>query len=93
MTSQKKHARHFTLKWLGQQGINFNSVFFRKGKEKWLVECDYLIDDSPENWLHWKNGRGSDENFILIDTPHNQKVKSKHRVKSISEAIEVINEN
>ena len=93
VTSQKKHARHYTLKWLGQQGINFNSVFFRKGKEKWLVECDYLIDDSPENWLHWKNGRGSDENFILIDTPHNQKVKSKHRVKSISEAIEVINEN
>ena len=40
-----------------------------------MVECDYLIDDSPTNWRSWKNGRGSDRNFILMNQQWNEKLK------------------
>jgi 5'(3')-deoxyribonucleotidase len=92
ISSQFLTCRYWTLQWLGNQFINFQSVYFRGGKYKWLVECDYLIDDSPYVWLHWLNGRGSDENFILIDTVYNQKVRATHRVKNIEEAMKIINE-
>ena len=59
--------------------------------KKWMVECDYLIDDSPNNWKHWKNGRGGDKNFLLMNQKWNEKVKSSSRVHSIKEAIELIN--
>ena len=55
-----------------------------------MVECDYLIDDSPTNWKSWKNGRGSDRNFILMNQKWNEKLKATNRVKSIKEALELI---
>ena len=41
-----------------------------------MVECDFLIDDSPENWTTWKNGRGSDNNFILINQKWNESLET-----------------
>ena len=55
-----------------------------------MVECDFLIDDSPENWTAWRNGRGSDNNFILMNQKWNEKLKATNRVKSIKEALELI---
>ena len=31
VTSQKPHARHYTLSWLGMYGLNFDTVYFIKG--------------------------------------------------------------
>ena len=91
VTSQFKGNFHHTLTWLGKYGINFQTVYFRKGMKKWMVECDYLIDDSPNNWKHWKNGRGGDKNFLLMNQKWNEKINSTNRVNSIKEAIELIN--
>ena len=31
VTSQKPHARHYTLSWLGKYGLNFDTIYFRRG--------------------------------------------------------------
>mgnify|MGYP003152646220 CR=1 FL=1 len=92
VTSQKEHARYHTLNWLGKQGLNFETIYFRKSAEKWLVEIDYIIDDSPNVYNHWKNNRGSDKGFLMIDRPHNSKVTPTHKVSNIEEAIKIIND-
>jgi len=92
VTSQKEHARYHTLNWLGQQGLNFETVYFRKSAEKWLVEIDYIIDDSPNVYNHWKNGRSSDSGFLMIDRPHNSKVSPTHKVSNIEEAMKIIDD-
>ena len=92
VTSQKEHARYHTLNWLGKQGLNFETVYFRKSAEKWLVEIDYIIDDSPNVYNHWKNNRGSDKGFLMIDRPHNSKVNPTHKVSNIQEAMNIIDD-
>jgi len=90
VTSQHPSCSHHTLTWLGKHQLNFETVYFRRGEKKWMVECDFLIDDSPENWTAWKNGRGSDNNFILINQKWNESLKATNRVDSIEEALNII---
>ena len=90
ITSQKEHAYHYTLSWLGKHEINFDRIVFAKGKDKWQVDVDYLIDDSPANYNYWKNGRQGDDDFILLDRPYNQKIKPKHRVFNLRGAEGII---
>ncbi len=85
VTSQKKHAFHLTLKWLGDMGYNFKRVIFERGRSKWKTEVNYLVDDSPSNWEAWKEGRGDDKNFILMDAPYNQEIEPKHRITELLE--------
>ena len=65
VTSQKEHARHYTLSWLGKHELNFGKVVFAKGKDKWQVDVDYLIDDSPSNYEYWFDGRQDEDGFIF----------------------------
>ena len=88
VTSQKPHARHHTLSWLGNHGLNFDTVYFRKGWKKWMVDVDYLVDDSPNNFENWVRGRGMQEGFILMDRPYNQHIKTNHRVYDIDSIME-----
>ena len=88
VTSQKPHARHHTLSWLGNHGINFDTVYLRKGWKKWMVDVDYLVDDSPNNFENWVRGRGMQEGFILMDRPYNQHIKTNHRVYDIDSIME-----
>ena len=90
VTSQKEHARHYTLSWLGKHELNFDKVVFTKGSDKWLVDVDYLIDDSPMNYNYWFDGRHDEDGFILLDRPYNQNIKPKHRVSNLREAEEII---
>ena len=50
VTSQHPVCCHHTLTWFGKQELGFSSVYFKKGRKKWMVECDFLIDDSPNNY-------------------------------------------
>ena len=90
ITSQKEHAYHYTLSWLGKHELNFEKVIFAKGRDKWKVDVDYLIDDSPMNWHHWIDNRGDDDGFILLDRPYNQHIDVKHRVSNLREAEGII---
>ena len=90
VTSQKEHARHYTLSWLGKYELNFDKVVFAKGKDKWQVDVDYLIDDSPSNYNYWFDGRQDEDGFILLDRPYNQHIDVKHRVSNLREAEEII---
>jgi len=90
ITSQKEHARHYTLSWLGKHELNFDKVVFVKGSDKWQVDVDYLIDDSPANYNYWKDGRQDEDGFILLDRPYNQKIKPTHRVFDLRGAERII---
>ena len=91
VTSQHPICCHHTLSWLGKQELGFSSVVFKKGRRKWQVEVDYLIDDSPNNYHAWVYGRQMEDGFILMDQPWNVKVKANYRVNNIKEAMGVIN--
>jgi uncharacterized HAD superfamily protein len=93
VTSQRKHAREHTLSWLGKYGLSFDTVYFRRGRYKWEVPVDYLVDDSPANWYFWKKGRGVEEGYILMDRIYNQKIKSTCRIKELSEVKGIITRN
>jgi len=90
VTSQKPHSRHHTLSWLGNHGLNFDTVYFRKGWKKWMVDVDYLVDDSPNNFENWVRGRGMKEGFILMDRPYNQHIKTDYRVYDIDGIMDCI---
>ena len=91
VTSQHPVCCHHTLTWFGEQELGFSSVYFKKGRKKWMVECDFLIDDSPNNYYAWRSGRGTDEKYILFDRPWNEKINATNRVSSIKEALDIIN--
>ena len=91
VTSQHPVCCHHTLTWFGKHELGFSSVYFKKGRKKWMVECDFLIDDSPNNYYAWRSGRGSDEKYILFDRPWNEKINATNRVSSIKEALDIIN--
>jgi len=90
ITSQHPICCHHTLTWLGNQGLGFSSVVFKKGRKKWQVEVDYLIDDSPNNHEAWVYGRQMGDGFLLLDRPWNEKVDAQNRVKNIKEAMKLI---
>lgn len=85
VTSQKPHARHFTLKWLGNQQLNFDEVYFKKGRQKWKVPVDWLVDDSPSNYEAWIKNK-KDWNYILLDTIYNRGINPMYRVKNLKDA-------
>lgn len=90
VTSQRPHARHHTLTWLGKYGLDFETVYFRRGKDKWKVNVDYLVDDSPENHKAWVYGRGMEYGFILMDAPYNQHINSSYRIKGLDEVRKIV---
>ena len=90
VTSQHPICCHHTLSWLGKQELGFSSVVFKNGRKKWQVEVDYLVDDSPNNYNAWLQGRQMEDGFILMDRPWNQKRKSKYRVFNLKEAEGII---
>ena len=90
ITSQKPHARYHTLHWLGKYGLNFDTEYFRKGFEKWKVNVDYLVDDSPNNFKYWVKGRGTQEGFILVDALYNQEINSSYRVYNLDQVKNII---
>ena len=92
VTSQHPTCCHHTLSWLGKHELGFSSVVFKKGRRKWEVEIDYLVDDSPNNYNAWVYGRQMDDGYILMNQPWNQKTKATSRVNNIKEAMELINE-
>tara|TARA_B100000131_G_scaffold251564_1_gene245187 strand:+ start:71 stop:661 length:591 start_codon:yes stop_codon:yes gene_type:complete len=92
VTSQHPICCHHTLSWLGKHELGFSSVVFKKGRRKWQVEVDYLIDDSPNNHEAWVYGRQMEDGFLLLDRPWNEKVESNYRVNNIKEAMDLINE-
>jgi 5'(3')-deoxyribonucleotidase len=55
-----------------------------------MVDVDYLVDDSPNNFENWVRGRGMQEGFILMDRPYNQHIKSNHRVYDIDSIMDII---
>ena len=92
VTSQKPDIRYYTLSWLGKYGLNFDTIYFTKGRFKWKTPVDYLVDDSPENFGNWVRGRGTESGFILMDRPYNKNIKTKNRIYQIDDIVEHLNE-
>ena len=46
VSAQREHCEEPTRQWLEKWGFDFDEIHFTK--EKWSVDVDILIDDSPE---------------------------------------------
>ena len=90
ISSQSPTGRHNSLHWIGKHGLGFEEVHFVKGRYKWKKDVDWLVDDSPENWHAWKNGRGDDTGFILMDAVYNQHIKATNRIKKLKQVKDII---
>ena len=90
ISSQRPTGRHNSLHWIGKHGLGFEEVHFVKGRYKWKKDVDWLVDDSPENWHAWKNGRGDDTGFILMDAVYNQNIKATNRIKKLKQVKDII---
>lgn len=72
----------YTLEWLEECGIRYNSVCFVDDKS--VVRCDYMIDDYQENF----RGVGCGT-CVLIDAPYNVSFTDDY-VRDISGCSEVL---
>jgi hypothetical protein len=90
VTSQKPHARYHTAYWLGKHGLNFDTIYFRRGFDKPNTPVDFLVDDSPNNYNYWIQRRGMEHGFILMDQPYNQHIETKSRVYDVDSIMEFI---
>lgn len=77
-----------TLTWLGNNDCRFSELHFTT--DKWAIDVDYLIDDSPNNYDDWVKHRGSDTTFVVFDQLYNQHVKSKSRIHRLKDLPNVI---
>tara|TARA_Y100000004_G_scaffold34706_1_gene37105 strand:- start:318 stop:890 length:573 start_codon:yes stop_codon:yes gene_type:complete len=93
VTSQKPHARHHTLSWLGRHELNFDTIYFRRGVDKPNTPVDFLVDDSPNNYNYWKERRGMEDGFILMDRPYNQHIETKSRIFELDDIVEIISKD
>ena len=46
VSAQREHCQELTTEWLQRWGIVFDEMHYTK--EKWSIDVDVLIDDSPE---------------------------------------------
>ena len=46
VSAQRPHCEELTTEWLQRWGITFDEMHYTK--EKWAIDVDVLIDDSPE---------------------------------------------
>ena len=46
VSAQREHCKELTTEWLQRWGIVFDEMHYTK--EKWSIDVDVLIDDSPE---------------------------------------------
>ena len=46
VSAQREHCKELTTEWLQRWGIVFDEIHYTK--EKWSIDVDVLIDDSPE---------------------------------------------
>jgi 5'(3')-deoxyribonucleotidase len=90
VSSQRIPGTQYSLYWLGDHGLEFGEIHFIRGSDKWKVDIDWLVDDSPINYESWVKGRGDDSKFILMDNPYNKDISPLYRIKELKEIKDII---
>lgn len=82
-------AYHGKLQWLREKMPFFPLDNFIAAKRKTLVIGDVLLDDGPHNIEDFvKAGR----DVVIMDRPHNRKIKGPHRIRHWNEFLEYIDD-
>lgn len=87
-TSQMPYNANHTFYWLGKNKFNFTEIHISNHKHN--LNIDYLIDDSPKNYEKWVNAGRDETKYILFDRPYNQQCPATNRIKTLSEAISIL---
>ena len=53
VSAQREHCKDITTEWLQRWGFMFDEIHFTH--DKWAVDVDVLIDDSPEKLKKFKD--------------------------------------
>lgn len=83
----------YTLDWLDEQGIEYDSIHFTK--DKWTVKGDYMIDDNVEFLYHpFEDTKGK----YMIHHPYNEAevskakkmgIRSMHNLRDVAQHIRI----
>ena len=80
------NGRLYTLSFLSKNDIHYDELHFTR--EKWRIQADYIIDDSPE----FLTDRREKARKICIDYPFNRNLsqfsfEKSNRFKNVSDAL------
>jgi len=76
VSAQREHCEEPTRQWLEKWGFDFDEIHFTK--EKWSVDVDILIDDSPEKLDIFKDRSVAYGNSICYKQTWNQDSQKKY---------------
>jgi hypothetical protein len=76
---------------LNENNILFDEYYFIGGSHKFMTayHIDYLVDNGPMIYERWVRHR-DESKIIVFDAPENRHINCTHRVKRLSEIIEII---
>lgn len=78
------HNKIDTLEFLEDCCIEYDDICFTK--DKWMIHCDWIIDDNPEFLNEWREtGRK-----VMITAPYNRNVTGYRRAESLYSAAHMI---
>ena len=76
VSAQREHCKEPTTAWLKEYGFDFGEIHYTK--EKWSVDVDVLIDDSPEKLEIFDNRSVSYGRSICYKQTWNEECHNKY---------------
>ena len=76
VSAQRENCEELTTEWLQRWGFMFDEIHYTH--DKWSVDVDVLIDDSPDKLAHFKDRSVSYGTPIVMKQTWNENVRDKY---------------
>ena len=77
VSAQRPHCEEPTTEWLQRWGFMFDEIHYTKNK--WSIDVDVLIDDSPEKLYDFDKKSINDGSAICMKQSWNQECHTKYK--------------
>ena len=89
VSAQRPHCEEPTTEWLKEYGFDFDEIHYTK--EKWSIDVDILVDDSPEKLIDFDEKSINKGKAICFKQPWNQQCQdSSISIDRLSDIIHVV---
>jgi len=76
VSAQREHCEELTNEWLQRWGFMFDEIHYTH--DKWSIDVDVLIDDSPDKLAHFKDRSVAYGTPIMMKQTWNKNVRDKY---------------
>ena len=76
VSAQREHCEEPTTAWLKEYGFDFGEIHYTKNK--WAIDVDYLVDDSPEKISDFNNKSVNGGKAICVKQSWNQECQNSN---------------